>query len=72
MENSCCANYRKKNDTSIHPKCDGSDIGNDDPKECCYNDWVFAHPDCDTKMKRCLSKWQKEGNNFLLERAKFK
>ena len=61
MENSCCANYRKKNDTGIHPKCDGSPIHNSDPKICCYGDNVFSNRECDLKRWRCYSAETKPG-----------
>ena len=51
--NSCCANYRRKNDVSLHSKCDGDLLQPGDPDVCCYNDVAFAPVLCKTKQRVC-------------------
>ena len=53
MAGACCANFLKKNDTAIDPRCDGGLITPADPAACCYNDKVFAERDCQAKRKMC-------------------
>ena len=52
MNGGCCGNYQNK-DQQSPVECNGQEIRDTDPIECCYADLAIEKPLCLSKERKC-------------------